>query len=58
MFVPTSSGRVEAGSRALARDIRISINVNAPGGAEPRALAQSGRQVARAVKRALIQIED
>jgi phage-related minor tail protein len=58
MFVPTSSGRVEAGSRARARDIRISIQVTAPGGAEPRALAHSGRQVARAVKRALLEIED
>jgi phage-related minor tail protein len=58
VFVPTSSGRVETGLPGGARDIRISISVNAPEGAEPRALAQSGRQVARAVKRALVQLED
>jgi phage-related minor tail protein len=58
LFVPTSSGRVDARSGAGGRDIRISISVNAPQGAEPRALAQSSRQVARAVKRALMQIED
>lgn len=56
VFVPTSSGRVDA--RSGARDVRISISVNAPQGAEPRALAQSSRQVARAVKRALAQLED
>ena len=59
LFVPTASGRVEtgAGGRGV-RDVRISISINAPGGGEPRALAQSGRQVARAVKRALVQLED
>ncbi|HEX8366548.1 MAG TPA: tail tape measure protein [Allosphingosinicella sp.] len=57
LFVPTASGRIEAGGGAN-RNVRISITVNAPAGAEPRALAQSGRQVARAVKRALMQIED
>jgi phage-related minor tail protein len=58
LFVPTASGRVEAGSPGRGRDIRISIAVHAPGGAEPRALAQSSRQVARAVRRALVQMED
>lgn len=58
LFVPTASGRVEAGAGGGAREIRVSISVNAPAGAEPRALAQSSRQVARAVKRALTQIED
>ena len=58
LFVPTASGRVEAGRGGGARDLRISISVNAPSGTEPRALAQSSRQVARAVKRALAQIED
>ncbi|MEA3016939.1 MAG: hypothetical protein QOI38_1661 [Sphingomonadales bacterium] len=57
LFVPTSSGRVEPNGGAY-RDIRISISVNAPQGAEPRALAQSSRQVARAVKRALMQLPD
>jgi len=58
MFVPTSSGRVDAGAGGGARAIRVSINVNAAPGAEPRALAQSSRQVARAVKRALIELGD
>lgn len=58
VFVPTASGRVEAGRRAGRRDVRVTISVNAPEGAEPRALAQSSRQVARAVKRALVQLDD
>ncbi len=58
MFVPTSSGRVEAsGEGGGAREVRVSISVNAPSGAEPRALAQSGRQVAREVKRALMRVD-
>ena len=58
LFVPTASGRVEAGLACRGRDIRISISINAAEGADPRALAQSGRQVARAVRRALVQMED
>jgi phage-related minor tail protein len=58
LFVPTASGRVDAGPGGEAREVRVSISVSAPSGAEPRALAQSSRQVARAVKRALIRIED
>jgi hypothetical protein len=57
LFVPTSSGRVEAGSRA-ARDIRVSITVNAGAGEAPRALARSSRQVARAVRQALMRVDD
>ena len=58
IFVPTSSGRVETGRSGGGREIRMSITINAPAGTEPRALQQSSRQVARAVKRALIAIED
>lgn len=57
IFVPTSSGQIETG-RGGAREIRLSITVNAPAGADPRALQQSSRQVARAVKRVLSEIED
>lgn len=57
LFVPTSSGRVETGARG-GRDIRMNITINAPAGAEPRALAQSSRQVARAVRQALQRVED
>ncbi|HEX8063078.1 MAG TPA: tail tape measure protein [Allosphingosinicella sp.] len=57
LFVPTAGGRVETG-RAGARDIRMSITVSAPAGEAPQALARSGRQVARAVKQALMRVED
>ena len=53
MFVPTSSGQVVAHGGG-ARDVRVSIAVNGRGGeSEPRLLARSARQVARAVKGAL-----
>lgn len=58
MFVPTASGRVEPGGRGGARDVRVSISIAAPSGAEPRALAQSSRQVARAVRQALLRAGD
>lgn len=57
-FVPTASGRVEAARAVGARDIRMSITINTPAGAEPQALAASSRQVARAVKQALMRVED
>lgn len=57
MFVPTTSGRVET-ARGGAREVRLSITINAPAGNEPKALAQSSRQVARAVKQALMRVED
>lgn len=57
IFVPTASGRVEPG-RPGGRDVRVSIAINAPAASEPRALAQSSRQVARAVRQALLRAED
>jgi phage-related minor tail protein len=58
-FVPTSAGRIDAspGSRQ-AREIRLSITVNAPAGGEAQALKASSRQVARAVRQALLRAED
>ena len=55
LFVPTASGRIDAGgARGRApRDVRVAITVNARGGEAPAALAQSGRQVARAVRAAI-----
>ena len=55
MFVPTSSGQVVAGGGAggRARDVRVAITVNAPAAAAAETMARSGRQVARAVRRAL-----
>jgi hypothetical protein len=54
LFVPTSSGAVrpDAGGSGP-REVRVSIAIQAGGGSEPRALARSSRQVARAVTRAL-----
>ena len=57
LFVPTASGRVEAG-RGGVREIRMSIMVGAPAGEAPQALARSSRQVARAVRQALLRVED
>jgi phage-related minor tail protein len=53
LFVPTASGRIEALAGGP-RDIRMSITINAPARSEARALQASSRQVARAVRRALI----
>lgn len=53
LFVPTSSGQVAAGGESQARDVRVTVNVNAGQVGAPEALAKSSRQVARAVRRAL-----
>ncbi|HEX8620520.1 MAG TPA: tail tape measure protein [Allosphingosinicella sp.] len=57
LFVPTASGRVDAGQGGV-REIRMSISVTAPAGEAPQALARSSRQVARAVRQALERAED
>ena len=55
LFVPTSSGSIAATPGAQgSRDVRISIAVNAAPGTAPEALARSSRQVARAVRDALL----
>ncbi len=54
LFVPTASGSIAAnGGGGGARDVRVSISVNAPAGSAPETLARSSRQVARAVRAAL-----
>ncbi|MGN8001195.1 tail tape measure protein [Sphingomonas sp. 22176] len=54
LFVPTSAGQVAPSSgQGGGRDVRVSITVNAAADAAPKALAQSSRQVARAVRSAL-----
>jgi phage-related minor tail protein len=58
LFVPTASGRVETAHGTSGREIRLSITINAPSGTEPQALTRSGRQVARAVRQALMKVED
>jgi len=58
LFVPTASGRVEMGlAGAGAREVRVNVTINAPAGGEARALEASSRQVARAVKAALMRVE-
>ncbi|MES2986897.1 MAG: tail tape measure protein [Pseudomonadota bacterium] len=57
LFVPTSAGQVAVPGGGGAREVRVAITVNAAGGDAPRALAQSSRQVARAVKAALAGVE-
>ncbi len=58
VFVPTSAGSIAPSSSGSGgRDVRVSITLNAPAGAEPQALARSSRQVARAVTQALAQAE-
>jgi phage-related minor tail protein len=56
-FVPTAAGRIDVPRPAGARDIRLSIHVSAPAGSEAQALRASSRQVARAVRQALLQAD-
>jgi phage-related minor tail protein len=55
LFVPTSSGSVATLGGQAPRDVRVSISVNAPAGTAPETLARSSRQVARAVRAALLE---
>ena len=57
LFVPTASGRIETAG-AGARHIAITVNVRGEVGSEPQRLAQTGRQLARAVRRAVAAGED
>lgn len=57
LFVPTASGRIETGQAGGGRDVRLNITINAPAGGEAQALQASGRQVARAVRQALMRAE-
>jgi phage-related minor tail protein len=59
LFVPTASGRIEtARAGGGGRDVRLNITINAPAGGEAQALKASGRQVARAVRQALLRAGD
>ena len=57
LFVPTASGRIEAAGGGV-RNIAITVNVRGEVGSEPQRLAQTGRQLARAVRRAVAAGED
>ena len=58
LFVPTVSGRIEAAGGSAVRNIAITVNVRGEAGSEPQRLAQTGRQLARAVRRAVASGED
>jgi hypothetical protein len=58
LFVPTVSGRIETQAPGGGRDVRLNITINAPASGEAQALRASGRQVARAVRQALLRAED
>jgi hypothetical protein len=53
LFVPTASGRIEPSGAGAVRNIAITVNVRGEAGSEPGRLAQTGRQLARAVRRAV-----
>jgi hypothetical protein len=53
LFVPSSTGRIEALPGGRARDVRVAISVVSPSATEPQALRQSSQQIARAVRSAL-----
>jgi len=57
LFVPASAGQVAPAGAGGAREVRVAITVNAGAGEAPRALAQSSRQLARAVKAALAGVD-
>lgn len=56
LFVPPGFGRIEPGGSVTGgRDVRVSISINAGAQSAPAALQASSRQVARAVRRALME---
>ena len=55
LFVPTSSGRVEAAGGAARQAVNITVHVGGGSGASRGFMADTGRQVAREVRRALQQ---
>ncbi|MFQ3664937.1 MAG: tail tape measure protein [Sphingomonadaceae bacterium] len=57
LFVPTTSGRVEAGSARASPTINLTVNVSGGQPSDPSYMARTGGQVARAVHRALSRIE-
>lgn len=54
LFVPSSGGRIEH-TGGGGRDVRVSIAVRTPTPSDPQVLRQSSRQVARAVRSALVE---
>lgn len=58
LFVPTTAGRIENGGSRAAPNVRLTINISDNGrGSAPETLQRSSRQVARAVRQALMRGE-
>ena len=57
VFVPTASGNIAASNGGAAREVRVVLTINAPANTAPEMLARSSRQVARAVRSALVSVE-
>lgn len=53
IFLPNQSGNIAQIAPNGPRDVRVSITINGPANTAPEMLAQSSRQVARAVRAAL-----
>lgn len=52
LFVPSSAGRIEPSSRS--RNVQISLTLSTPPGVEAQALRQSSRQIARSLRKVLV----
>jgi hypothetical protein len=57
LFVPQAAGRIEASGQSMRGPVQVTVNVAAPSDAGPTMMAQTGAQVARAVRRALMRAE-
>ncbi len=57
MFVPTSSGRIETGRGMGTQVVNLSVHLGGATRGNPTVMAQTGTQVARAVRRALARAE-
>ena len=55
LFVPSSGGRIEHLAGGGGRDVRVAIAIQTPAPADPQVLRQSSRQVARAIRSALVE---
>jgi hypothetical protein len=55
LFVPSSGGRVEHLSNGGSRDVRVAISIQTPAPSDPQVLRQSSRQVARAIRSAVVE---
>lgn len=57
VFVPTASGSIAPSGAGVSREVRVALTINAPANTAPEMLARSSRQVARAVRAALVAVE-